>query len=112
VIVDLGKAISFLKVPTTVKRFVDEVYVNGEVEKSYSESEEIPLVCIPLSGSEIRNQPTGEYDSDDLNVFQGMESMSLQKRDIVIRKNKIYEIRSEVDYAEIAGIKKFIAKKL
>lgn len=111
-IVDLGKAIKFLTLPCKIRRLISENYVNGELVPTYTADENLKLVVMPMSGRELRNYAEGEFDYNDIIVFQDSESLFLKPKDRIYYKGNWFEVRTCVDLEDYVNIKKFTGKRI
>jgi hypothetical protein len=88
-----------------------ETTIGGETLTEYSEPVEIFCVVIPMQGADLRNSIQGEYTTEDKVIITD-ENATLKNGDILIYKNREFEVRNSVDVSDIVGIKKFVGKLL
>ena len=109
-IADLSGAVSLLMGNYQLQRKT-ETYVNGELQETLSEIENIKCAVLPLGAKELRTLPEGEYTTEDKTIITD-GSLTLNVNDRILAFGETFEIRKLTDVSDLVNLKVYVAKKI
>lgn len=92
-------------------RVVTETILDGEAMKTYAAPVNIRCGVLPMTGQELKNTQEGQYSFEDKIVLTEA-GCPIKIGDAVIADGKAFEVKIEIDVGSIAGLKKYIVKRI